>query len=643
MATTPTIVTIEALIDAADDADEDGGIDEAIAAGLLELTDDRLGFAHPLLRSAVVAGLSAAERRSWHRALARLVADPDERAVHLAAATLGPDEEVARALDESAARALARGAPDVAAALATRAVDLAPPEPAEAQVRRRIRAAEYAYRAEDYAPAGADLAAIVAELPAGELRAEAVLWLATVRQAQNGVAEAVGLTRQALAEAQAPALRAAAERDLALALVIAGQVPDGDRHAAAALETARTTGDPVSIAESEAALAWTRFWLGAGLRRDLLDGARSLPRWTRFAPQEASPGVVAGLLLSWADELDEARAVLTAEDHRLAEAGEDRPRALVRFSLCELECRAGDADTALRHAEEGAALAAFAGDAMVRALLSYAHGLVDAHRGLLEDARARAEAAITVASDIGASVVIGFAMAMLGFVDLTVGDHSAVHQHLGPLVARLPSGGRYDPGLARFVPDEVEALVADGEFAAADALLAPFESQAARLDRPWALGAAGRCRALLQLESGNTAAALTSVAAALAAHDRVALPFERGRTLLVAGTVRRRARKLREARESLDAAIGVFERLDAQAWAERARAERGRIGGRAPSGQELTEAERRVAELVVAGRTNREVAQELFLTVNTVEAALYKLYRKLGVRSRTELRTRLAP
>jgi DNA-binding CsgD family transcriptional regulator len=515
-------------------------------------------------------------------------------------------------------------------------VAFTPAELVAVRAARRIHAAECGYRAEDYGPARSDMAELVAELPAGDLRAEALLWLATINQAAGDVTETIGLVRRALAEARAAGLRAAAERDLALALVIVGQTDEGDRHAAAALETARSTGDPESIAESEAAYAWTRFWLGAGLRRDLLDGARHLPRWTRFAPQEASPNVVAGLLLSWADELEEARWVLVAEDRRLAEAGDDRPRALVLFALCELECRAGSWDAAWQHAERGGALAVLVGDDFARALLLYGRGLVQAHRGLLGEARADAEAAIKIASDAGTAVVVGFALALSGFVELTAGDHDAVARHLAPLAARVPADGRFDPGLARFVPDLVETLVAEGRHAEADALLAPFEAQARALDRPWALGAAGRCRALLLAATGDLDAALVAAGAAVDAHDRVELPFERARTLLVAGSVRRKARRL-AAREALDAAFDVFTRLGAPAWAARAEAERARIGGRAPSGRALTEAERRIAELVVAGSSNRQVADELFVAVATVESALYKVYRKLGVRSRTEL------
>ena len=105
----------------------------------------------------------------------------------------------------------------------------------------------------------------------------------------------------------------------------------------------------------------------------------------------------------------------------------------------------------------------------------------------------------------------------------------------------------------------------------------------------------------------------------------------------------RRAKQRGAARLALDRALAIFERLGAPLWAVKARDELGRIGGRAPSRGELTEAERRVAALVAEGRTNREVAAALFVTEHTVEGALTRAYRKLGIRSRAELAARLRP
>ena len=119
------------------------------------------------------------------------------------------------------------------------------------------------------------------------------------------------------------------------------------------------------------------------------------------------------------------------------------------------------------------------------------------------------------------------------------------------------------------------------------------------------------------------------------------VPFERARTLLIYGTMLRRVKRRKAAREAIEAALSIFEGLPAPVWVENARAELARVGGRAPSGGGLTEGERRVAELVAAGRSNKETAAALSVSVHTVEDALKRVYRKLGVRSRTELSRRL--
>lgn len=112
--------------------------------------------------------------------------------------------------------------------------------------------------------------------------------------------------------------------------------------------------------------------------------------------------------------------------------------------------------------------------------------------------------------------------------------------------------------------------------------------------------------------------------------------------MLALGAVYRRARQQRAARETLQQALAAFERIGASPWADKTRAELARIGGRAPASGELTPAERRVASLVAAGQTNREVAATLFVAPRTVEWNLSKIYAKLGVRSRSELARRLA-
>jgi len=146
---------------------------------------------------------------------------------------------------------------------------------------------------------------------------------------------------------------------------------------------------------------------------------------------------------------------------------------------------------------------------------------------------------------------------------------------------------------------------------------------------------------LLDAADGDLAAAGLALERALAEHQRLPMPFELARTLLVQGTVHRRGKRKRAAREALQRALEIFEELGAPLWAGKARAELRRIGLRPPAPSGLTPSEERVAELVAAGHTNREVAGALFISVKTVDSNLSRIYRKLGVRSRTELARKL--
>jgi DNA-binding CsgD family transcriptional regulator len=195
--------------------------------------------------------------------------------------------------------------------------------------------------------------------------------------------------------------------------------------------------------------------------------------------------------------------------------------------------------------------------------------------------------------------------------------------------------------LNTFVPDLVEALVLLGRVDDAAAHVATLEERGKALGSPWASATGARCRGLVAAAGGDFAEALASLDRALVAHERLPQPFELARTHLIHGTVLRRAKRRGDARAALSRAIAIFDELPARLWATRAREEVARIGGRTSVGGELTKAERRVAELAAVGRTNREVAEALFVTERTVEAALTRAYRKLGVRSRTELARKL--
>jgi DNA-binding CsgD family transcriptional regulator len=149
-----------------------------------------------------------------------------------------------------------------------------------------------------------------------------------------------------------------------------------------------------------------------------------------------------------------------------------------------------------------------------------------------------------------------------------------------------------------------------------------------------------RGRALLSAARGDLDASYAELERALGLHDRLGEPFERARTLLVLGSVQRRGKKKRPAREALESALEIFEELGAALWVTKTQAELARIGGRASTGG-LTPTEQQVAQLIASGLSYRETADALFISPKTVQWNLSKIYRKLGVRSRAELAARL--
>lgn len=233
-------------------------------------------------------------------------------------------------------------------------------------------------------------------------------------------------------------------------------------------------------------------------------------------------------------------------------------------------------------------------------------------------------------------------LAIRGFLEYSLGDAKEARRFLDPLPQAVAEAGFGEPALFRFHGDTIETLLALGEREAAAALLVELEEQGNALERVWALTVAGRCRALLSAAAGELETATRELDRALELHATLRQPFERARTLLVVGTLQRRDRKKQAARTSLGEAAAVFDNLGATLWSEKARAELGRIGGRTAVPGALTPTEHRVAALIAAGGTYREVADALFISPKTVQWNLSKIYRKLGIRSRAELAAKLA-
>jgi len=203
--------------------------------------------------------------------------------------------------------------------------------------------------------------------------------------------------------------------------------------------------------------------------------------------------------------------------------------------------------------------------------------------------------------------------------------------------------GVEDPGAFPVAPELVEALVEAGEPGLAAAVCTRLGELSERHAHPWGLASARRCDALIRLCSGKRDdQAAVEMSAAAADFWRLGLPFDQARTLLVLGRALRRAKRWGAARDALEEAVAVFDRLDSPGWAAETRSELVRVGARrpGPTGQ-LTAAERRVAELAAQGSSNKEIARIQHVTVSTVEAHLSRAYAKLGVRSRAQLAARL--
>jgi DNA-binding CsgD family transcriptional regulator len=203
--------------------------------------------------------------------------------------------------------------------------------------------------------------------------------------------------------------------------------------------------------------------------------------------------------------------------------------------------------------------------------------------------------------------------------------------------------GVREPAILRLHPDAVAALVALGRFDEAAELTQQLDAATDANHHPWSTAMASRCHGLLRASQGDRVAALDLLERALAEHGRLPMPFEEARTRLLFGSVLRRSGYRSDARRELEMALAIFVRLGTPIQERQASAELDSIGGRRRLETQLTPVERRIADLVAAGQTNREVAAATFTSVRTVESHLGRIYRKLGIRSRTELAARASP
>jgi DNA-binding CsgD family transcriptional regulator len=609
------------------------GLDEAVAAGVLVVEGDELRFTHALFAEATTSLAPEEGRRDMHLRLAAVLTDPEAHAQHLALGTSEPAEDIAAALHRAADVAHRRGAAATAAVLAEHAARLTPELDVAAAARRRIDAALWWTDAGDTRRSLTLVEPLLAELPRGAQRLDALY--AKARAVQDRVH--TGLLEDAVAEAEGhPSQQVRLLFLLCYALLHGLEFDLARERAKSAVRVAERAGDP-SLIVLALGMAGRLDAHAGGL--DALHRARALEPEAPDVDAYESAATWLGWWLLANDELDSARRLLADQQRKAIDSGDEWNQTFLHWPLTELECRAGDYGAARRYAENGLELAEQSDNRYAVSALQYCRALVAAHMGDAAVARSYAEESLENATALRSALFGLRPRIALAFLAVSEGTHAEVLSHvhgLTPVALEGPYWATYP-----FWGDLFEALLALDDVERAHALLADLDARAYAAGRPGAAPVLTRCRGLVLAASGSPGEGIALLEQALRLQERYPAPLERGRTLLALGTVQRRERRRTVARATLQQALAVFDGLGAELWSAKARAELGRLGGRAPSAGGLTPTEERVAELVARGKSNKEVAAELVVSVHTVEATLTSIYRKLDVRSRTEMARKL--
>jgi DNA-binding CsgD family transcriptional regulator len=623
---------------------EEGALEPAEAEGLITISAHRVHFRHPLVRAVAYRRASGPEQRAAHRALAgALKGDDDDgrRARHLAAATLQPDEAVASQLEGVGREALGRGAPEAAGRALEAAARVTPDPPA--RMRRTLEAAAFFGIATNREAAQPLLDAALAASAGDPLVRADVQQLRARVDIMAGRIHALYEMLLAEVDLVLPHDRTRAASLLSDASALA--VMDGASRAA--LESAeRAFAVGGALAGPGEALAHYTLGTGLVLVGRTAEARPHLERTQRFFESQPGPVLMPATLaieLQCFDEIERSRDTLVELFARAQEMG-DASYAHTLAGLAWAEFRLGDWPSAYAAATRSVALAEDTGQ---RAELSFSLvrlAEIEAGRGLETDSRAHAGLAVEIAGELGVGSIPQMAEATLGLLDLGVGRLEAAVEQLEPLGRRCLRGGLEDPVTVPWAQDLCEAAIRLRRPAEAEWALSTLERQAAQTGQRIAAAAAARCRAMLS-DDHDVAADLFE--RALALHTQRPAPFDRARTELCFGERLRRARRRTEARQHLRRALEAFEALGARPWSEKASRELAATGERArrrdaETRDDLTAQELQVALVVAEGATNREAAAQLFISAKTVEAHLSRVYRKLGLRSRTELARRFS-
>jgi DNA-binding CsgD family transcriptional regulator len=615
-----------------------GELDAAERAGLLKVRGTTIEMRHPLVRSAVYNGSTSSERRVVHLALARALDahnEADQRAWHLAAAALAPDDLVAEELERTAERARTRSGHAAAASAFERSAELS--EDDTARTRRLVAAAGSAWHA------GQATRATTLVNQARPLASDPRL-IADLDHIDGDISQRRGSLivggRTLLAGARAAA---AVDTGKALEMLFDAAscgMQSGDYaivvEAGQCASSLPRTADHEEQFLADLLVSVGSLWLGTStanvpLMLDVLSRADDFP----------TPRLLAGAAMGAGTLGDEAReAELLSRAVALARAsGAIDSVTLSLLAVAVAGVLAGRLSIA-PEATEGLQLAKEAG-------LTRVASLHLAILGWLAGARGDESACLAATREVAETAATGNALAYsiaewaLSLLDLGRGQLDAA-------ISRLESLGTAPIGLGHplivlaSTPDLVEAYARAGRVDQAQAAFAGFACFTEAGAPAWALALAGRCRALLS--DGPEAVAAYDEAIRL--HTDTNRAYDRARTELLLGEHLRRHRQRVESRDHLRTALSMFEALGANSWADRARSELRASGETARRREastlaQLTPQQLQVARFVAEGMSNKEVAAQMFLSPRTVDAHLRNVFTKLGVASRARLAQQL--
>jgi DNA-binding CsgD family transcriptional regulator len=601
----------------------------------------RVVFRHPLVRSAVYGAAGLKERRDVHRALAEAtdpLIDPDRRAWHRAQAAATPDENVAAELEHSAARAQARGGLAAAAAFLERAVALSP-EPS-----RRAQRALAAGQTKFEAGALDDALSLLQTAESGTavddlVRAQVHLLRAQIAFASRRGSDAAPLLLAAARELEVvdPSLARATYLEALSAATFAGRLVHGG--GLVEISESALAGPPPPekpqpsdlLLEGLAVQATEGYAAGAPLLKEALN---AFQREADLSPNDARWLWFASLIALYMWD-DDAWTVLFTRQLELARQAGALPA--LAFAL-----------------GTGTTVYAFFGELRTAALLEEEHRAASEATGIasnpvprlgLASLRGReAEFAELIRTTVSEAEARGEGIALTTAEFLSGGLYNGLGRYEAALAAVLPAERFYTEGTAIWALTElIEAAVRCGQPERARRAFERVQETTRAAGTDWALGIEARSRALLS--EGDDAEELYREA--ITRLRRTKIRVQLARTHLLFGEWLRRERRRLDAREELRTAHELFRDFGVEAFAERARVELEATGLRARKRtvdtlDQLTPQETQIARLAAEGHTNREIAARLFISASTVEYHLRKAFRKLEVKSRTQLEDRLS-